>query len=117
MTAGERAIEQRARFAEAVETRREPRTYVERTRSIARRGDRLVCHRLCPIMIHDPAEQVAANEQELRKCEQIFDARIGRATALQSRDRRREIGDGDSAARIPAALDHEALLIPVSSAG
>ena len=117
MSGGERVIEQRGCFLEAVEARREPRTDVERGRGVGRRPRGLGGDRLRPVVVRDPAQEVAAREQEVRQREQVLEARTFGTTTLQAFDRRRQIGDCDPAARIASAVDHEAFFSPVSSAG
>ena len=117
MSGGECVIEQRGCLLEAVEARREPRTDVERGRGVGRRRRGLGGYPLGPVVVRDPAEEVAAREQKLRQREQILEARTFRTTTLQALDRRRQIGDCDPAARIASAVDHEAFFSPVSSAG
>ena len=96
MSGGERAIEQRARLLEAVETPREPRTDVERARAVGRQRHSLGGDPLGPVVVRDPAEQVAAHEQKLRQREQVFEGRTFDPTTLQALDRRREVGDARS---------------------
>ena len=88
-----------------------------RSRHRATDRDRLGGDEFRPVMVRDPAEQVAAHEQQLRQRDQVFEGRTFGATKLQALDRCRQIGDGDSAARIASGVDHDAFFKPVSSAG
>ena len=113
----ESLIEQRASLFESVETLCDPRANVESIRWAGRQGDGLVRDQLRPVMIHDPAKQVTPNKQKLRQPDQVFETGMFDGAKLQALDRRRQIGDRDAAAGIAPAVDHEALLNPVSSAG
>ena len=100
-----------------METPREPRADVERARGIGRQRHRLGGDLLRPVVVRDTTEHVTAKEQQLRQREQVFEARTFDTAKLQAIDRRRQIGDGDSAAGIASGIDHDDFFRPVSSAG
>ena len=81
MSGGECVIEQRRCFLEAVEARREPRTDVERGRGVGRRPRGLGGYPLRPVVVRDPAQEVATGKQKFRQREQILEARTFRTTS------------------------------------
>ena len=69
MAGGQRFVEKRVCFLEAVEALREPRTQMKsRAGSIGRQCDRLFGDSFGTVMVRDAAEQVAAKKQQVRQC-------------------------------------------------
>jgi hypothetical protein len=64
-----------------------------------------------------PPEQIAAEEEQLRQCDQVVEGGARETTGVETVDRCRQIGHGNAAARLAPAVDHDAFFTPVNSAG
>ena len=107
MAGGQRCVEQRVCFLEAMEPLREPRTDVQRAGSIRRRCNSLLGGSFGAVMVRDTTEQVAAEKQQLRQRHEVFERRTFDTAQLQSFDRRGKIGEGNSTARIAPGRVHD----------
>jgi hypothetical protein len=113
----ERLIESGARLLEAMEPARQLRSDVVCVGAGGQHRNRLGTNQFRSFMVLDTAKRVTMSKQKLRQCHQIVKARAFATTELETVDRGRKIGDGNSAARIASGLDHDAFFRPVSSAG